>query len=212
MFSALRRGNLAKRGDFVIVKYKIINNFMEHKEIIEKIKPEMEKTISFLEKEFAKIRTGRASISLVEDIIVDCFGQKFPLKQLAAISSPEPKQIVIQPWDKSYIESIEKAISKSSLGTSPVVDKDILRINLPPLSDDYRKTLVRILSEKQEEARKTIRHWRGEAWEEVQEKTKTGEIREDDKFRAKDELQKLVDEYNKKIEEMGERKKKEILE
>lgn len=185
---------------------------MEHKEIIEKIKPEMDKTISFLKRELAKIRTGRASVSLVEDIIVDCFGQKFPLKQLAAISSPEPKQIVIQPWDKSYIESIEKAVSQSSLGTSPIVDKDILRINLPPLSDDYRKTLARVLSEKQEEARKTIRHWRGEAWEEIQEKTKQGEIREDDKFRAKDELQKLVDEHNKKIEEMGERKKKEILE
>ena len=202
--------DLAKGGDFVIVKY--INNFMEHKEIIERIKPEMDKTISFLERELAKIRTGRASVSLVEDIIVDCFGQKFPLKQLAAISSPEPKQIVIQPWDKSYIESIEKAVSQSSLGTSPIVDKDILRINLPPLSDDYRKTLARVLSEKQEEARKTIRHWRGEAWEEVQEKTKDGEIRKDDKFRAKDELQKLVDEYNKKIEDMGERKKKEILE
>jgi len=184
---------------------------MEYKEIIDNIKPELDKVISFLERELTKIRTGRASVSLVEDIIVDCFGQKLPLKQLAAISSPEPKQIVIQPWDKSYVESIEKAISNSSLGTSPVVDKDVIRVILPPLSDDYRKTLVRVLSERQEEARKTIRHWRGKAWEEVQEKTKTGEIREDDKFRAKDELQKLVDEYNKKIEEMGERKEKEIL-
>ena len=95
---------------------------------------------------------------------------------------------------------------------SPIVDKDILRITLPPLSDEYRKTLARGLSEKQEDARKTIRHWRGEAWEEVQEKTKEGEIREDDKFRAKDELQKLIDEYNKKIEALGNKKKKEILE
>lgn len=184
---------------------------MEYKEIVDNIKPELDKVISFLERELAKIRVGRASVSLVEDIIVDCFGEKLPLKQLAAISSPEPKQIVIQPWDKSYVESIEKAISNSSLGTSPVVDKDIIRVILPPLSDDYRKTLVRILSEKQEEARKTIRHWRGEAWEEVQNETKAGEIREDDKFRAKGELQKLVDEYNKKVEEIGERKKKEIL-
>lgn len=185
---------------------------MEYKEIINKVKPEMEKVISFLEKELAKIRTGRASASLVEDIVVDCFGQKFPLKQLASISSPEPKQIIIQPWDKSYIEGIEKAISKSSLGAAPIVDKDIIRISLPPLSEEYRKTLARMLSEKQEEAKKTIRHWRGEAWEQVQNETKTGEIREDDKFRAKDELQKIVDEYNKKIEEMGERKKKEIFE
>ena len=185
---------------------------MEYKEIIENIKPEMDKVIAFLEREVAKIRTGRSSVSLVEDIIVDCFGQKLPLKQLASISAPEPKQIIIQPWDKSYIEGIEKAISKSSLGASPVVDKDIVRISLPPLSDEYRKTLVRVLSEKQEEARKTIRHWRGEAWEQVQNETKTGEIREDDKFRAKDDLQKLVDEYNKKVEDLGKRKEKEILE
>jgi len=184
----------------------------DYKEIIEKTKPEMEKVISFLERELAKIRTGRASVSLIEDIVVECFNQKFPLKQLAAISSPSPKQIVIQPWDKSYIEPIEKAISQSSLGAGPIVDKDLIRISLPPLSEEYRSNLLRVLSEKQEEARKTIRHWRGEAWEEVQEKTKDGDIREDDKFRAKDELQDLVDEYNKKIEEMGERKKKEISE
>ena len=99
-----------------------------YKEIIQKIKPELEKVVSFLEKELAKIRTGRASPSLVEDIIVDCFGKKFPLKQLAAVSSPEPRQLVIQPWDKSYIESIEKALSDSTLGTAPIVDKDLIRI------------------------------------------------------------------------------------
>ncbi len=183
-----------------------------YKEIIEKIKPELEKVISFLEGELTKIRTGRASSSLVENTIVECFGQKFPLKQLAAISSSGPKQIVIQPWDKSYIEPIEKALSKSSLGTSPVVDKDLIRISLPPLSDEYRKSLLRIISEKQEEARKTIRRWREQAWNEVQEGFKNKEIREDNKFRAKDELQELVDKYNEKIEEMVERKEKEIME
>lgn len=183
---------------------------MSYKEIIQKIKPELEKVISFLENELAKIRTGRASPSLVEDLIVECFGGKFPLRQLAAISSPEPKQIVIQPWDKSYIGPIEKAISNSNLGLSPIVDKDLIRISLPPLSEEYRKDLLRFLSEKQEEARKTIRRWREKAWDEIQEKAKEGEIREDDKFRSKDELQKLVDEYHKKIEEIGERKKKEI--
>ena len=182
-----------------------------YKEIIDKIKPELEKVISFLEGELTKIRTGRASPSLVENTIVECFGEKFPLKQLAAISSQGPKQIIIQPWDKSYIEPIEKALSKSSLGTSPVVDKDLIRISLPPLSDEYRKSLLRIISEKQEESRKTIRRWREQAWDEIQEGFKNKEIREDDKFRAKDELQKLVDKYNEKIEEMVERKKKEIM-
>jgi len=182
----------------------------DYKDIIKKIRPELDKVIVFLERELAKVRTGRASISLVEDIVVDCFGSKLPLKQLAAISNPEPKQIVIQPWDKSYVESIERAISSSSIGAAPIVDKDVIRITFPSMSDEYRKELLRILSEKQEEARKTIRHWRGEAWEEVQEKTKQGEIREDDKFKAKDDLQKLVDEYSKKIDDLGERKKKEI--
>ena len=181
-----------------------------YKEIIEKIKPELEKTITYLEGEVMKIRTGHASPSLVENVVVDCFGEKFPLKQLAAISSPEPKQIVIQPWDKSYIEGIEKALSDSTLGVSPIVDKDTIRISLPPLSDEYRKNLIRLLSEKQEEVRQTIRRWREKAWNEIQTEAKEGNIREDDKFRAKDDLQKIVDEYNKKVEEIGERKKKEI--
>ena len=181
-----------------------------YKEIIDKIKPELDKVINFLERELAKIRTGKATPSLVEDVEVECFGQKFLLKQLAAISTPEPRQILIQPWDKSYLEPIEKALSQSVIGTSPIVDKDLVRLSLPPLSEEYRKNLLKILSEKMEEARKTIRHWREEVWDEIQEKTKTGEIREDDKFRAKDELQDLIDEYNQKIEEIGERKKKEI--
>ncbi|MDD2696717.1 MAG: ribosome recycling factor [Candidatus Pacebacteria bacterium] len=183
-----------------------------YKEILDKIKPELDKVVGFFDKELAKIRTSRATPSLVEDVVADCFGQKFPLKQLAAISVPEPRQILIQPWDRSYIEGIVQALGKTGVGASPVVDKDVIRINLPSLSEEYRKNLIRIISEKQEEARKTIRRWREEAWEEIQEKTKTGEIREDDKFRAKDELQKLVDDYNKKIEDVGEKKKKEVLE
>ena len=183
---------------------------VDYQEIIKKIEPELEKVIVFLEKETAGIRSGRANPSLVENIAVECFGQKFSLKQLAAISVPTPKEIIIQPWDRSYIEPIEKAISRSSLGVSPVVDKDIIRLVLPSLSEEYRRDLLRLLSEKQEEARKTIRHWRDEVWSEIQERTRKGEIREDDKFRAKDKLQELLDKYNEKIKEIGERKKKEI--
>ena len=183
---------------------------MEYKEIIDKIRPELDKAVGFLDREMAKIRTGRASPSLVEDVVVECFGQKFLLKQLAAISTPEPKQILIQPWDKSYIEGIVKALENTGSLSNPVVDKDSIRINLPPLSEEFRKNLLKLISEKQEETRITIRRWRDEAWDEIQEKFREGKIREDDKFRAKDELQDLVDEYNKKIEEMGERKKKEI--
>lgn len=183
-----------------------------HKEIISGIQPELDKTISFLEKEMSKVRTSRATPSLVEDVVADCFGQKFPLKQLAAISTPEPRQILIQPWDKSYMEGIVAALQKTGVGASPIVDKDTIRINLPSLTEDYRKELIRLLSEKKEEARKTVRHWREQAWSEIQEKAKEGEIREDDKFKAKEDLQKMIDEYNKKIEKIGEEKEKEIKE
>jgi ribosome recycling factor len=181
-------------------------------EIIKKIKPEMDKAVVFLEREISKIRTGRASPSLVEDIVVDCFGQKFPLKQLAAISSPEPKQVIIQPWDKSYVAGIETALRESSLGVSPIVDKDLIRIILPPLTEEYRKNLVKILAEKREDVYQTIRHWREKAWQEIQAGFKDGTIREDDKFKAKDALQKEVDEYNKKIDEAYDKKEKEIME
>ncbi|MDD5145001.1 MAG: ribosome-recycling factor [Candidatus Pacebacteria bacterium] len=183
-----------------------------YKEIIKKIQPELDKVIMFLEKELSKIRTGRANPSLVEDLVVDCFGQKFPLKQLAAISVPESKQILIQPWDKSYIEGIVFALGKTGVGASPIVDKDSIRINLPPMTEDYRKSLQRLISDKQEDARKTIRHWREEAWAEIQDKAKTGEIREDDKFHAKDDLQKLVDDFNEKIDNLGDKKKTEVAE
>lgn len=185
---------------------------MTHKEIINKIKPELDKVLHFLEKELSGIRTSRATPSLVEDVSVDCFGQFFPLKQLAAISTPEPKQILIEPWDSSYLEGIVRALEKTGVGANPIVDKKTIRINLPPLSEEYRKNLFKILSEKKEQSRQTIRKWREKAWNEVQEGFKKGEIREDDKFKAKDELQELIDDYNKKIDQIGERKEKEILE
>lgn len=185
---------------------------MTYQEIIEKIKPEIENTVHFLEEELQKIQTGRASPSLIENIQIECFDQKFPLKQLAAISLSGTRQIIIQPWDKSYIEPIEKAIARSAISISPVVDKDVIRVSFPQLSEEYRRDLLRVISAKMEDARRTIRHWREEAWREIQEKAKEGEIREDDKFRGKDKLQELIDESNKKVEEMIERKNKEITE
>jgi len=181
-----------------------------YKEIIDKIKPELEKTIKFFEGELQKLRTSRASPSLVEDVEVDCFGSKFPLKQLGAISSPQSNQIVIQPWDKSYLEPIEKAISQAGLGMSAIVDKNVIRLNLPLLTEEYRETLIKNLNEKAEQARRTIRHWREMAWDEIQEAFKEKKITEDDKFRGKDELQELIDEKNDQIKEMVEKKKQEI--
>ncbi len=171
----------------------------------------MRTSIEVLKRELASIRTGRASPALVEHIRVDYAGVPTPLNQLARVSVPEARLLVIQPWDKSYIEGIVRALEQTGVGANPIVDKDTIRISLPPLSEEYRKNLVHLISEKQEEARKTIRHWREEAWSEIQEKTKNGEIREDDKFRAKDKLQELIDEYSEKIEKSGEKKKKEVL-
>ena len=181
-----------------------------YKEIIEKIKPELDKALEFFSKELSKIRTGQASPALVEDVSIDAFDQKMSLKQLAAITCPDRRQIVIQPWDTSYLAPIEKALQNSHMGISPIVDNDIIRINLPPLTQEFRQTLLKVLGEKAEEAKKTIRHWREEAWNEIQDKTRKGEIREDDKFRGKEALQKFIDEYIKNIDELVERKTNEI--
>lgn len=181
-----------------------------YQEIINKIKPELDKTIEFLEQELAKIRSAGLSPSLVENIMVDCFDQSVPLKQLGAITSPKPREIVIQPWDKSYIEAIEKAIFRANLSVTPVIDKDLIRLSSPSLTGEYRKKLLRILSEQTEATRKTVRRWREEAWKEIQKEFQEGKISEDGKFRAKDELQKIINEYNKKVEEIKERKTKEI--
>jgi len=183
-----------------------------YREIINKIKPELEKSVNFLDRELAKIRTGRVSPSLIEDLIVDCYGGKNPLKQLSSISVSGPRALCIQPWDHSIILNIEKAILESNLGINPIVDKDKILLSLPPVSEEYRKNLLRVLNEKLEATRLTLRRWREEAWRQIQEGFRQGEIREDDKFRAKDELQELIDEYNGKIKEIEEKKKQEIME
>ena len=181
-----------------------------HQEIINKIKPQLDKTIAYIAGEFSKVRTGQASPALVADIMVDVFGQKMALKQLAAITTPEPRQLLIDPWDKSYLEAIEKALQASSLGTSPIVDNDVIRIKLPEMTQEYRTQLLRLVAEKAEEGKKTLRRWREEAWNEIQEKTRQGKIREDDKFRGKEELQKMIDEYTAKIDELVAKKTNEI--
>ena len=184
---------------------------MSYKEFIDKVKPEFEKSFKFLEQEMAKIRTSRASPSLIEDIEVNAFGSKFALKQLGAISTPQTNQIVIQPWDVSYIEPIEKAIAQSGLGMSTAVDKNIIRLNLPLLTEEYRQALGKTLNEKAEQTKQTIRRQREDAWNKIQAAERAKEIPEDDKFRGKDELQKLVDDYQEKIKNLVEKKKNELI-
>ncbi len=182
----------------------------EYKSIIENIKPEMQKVVDHFSEEVKRVRTDRATPSLVEDIVVNCFDQKLPLKQLAAISCPEKRQILIQPWDKSYMKDIVTGIQKSEAELSPVVEESAIRITLPPLTEEYRKDLLRLLSNKKEEARVTLRKIREESWKEIQNKCKSGEIKEDDKYKAKDDLQEVIDEYNEKLDEIARKKEEEI--
>ena len=184
---------------------------MTYKEFIDSIRPEFEKALKFLEGETAKLRTSRASPALVEDVQVNYMGDTFAVKQLAAISCPQPNQIIIQPWDASYIEAIEKAIASSGLGMSAAVDKNAIRLSLPLLTEEYRNNLMKLLNEKAEQARETMRHWRDDAWSKIQTAQREKKLSEDDKFRGKEGLQKLIDEYQKKIGDLIERKKAEVM-
>ena len=181
-----------------------------YKQLIDNLKPELDKAMEFLKKELVKIKTSRATPAMVEDIMVECYNQKLPIKQLGSIGTPQPRLITIQPWDKSILSDIEKAIRNQS-SFSPVVDGEIVRINIPSLSEDQRKEYVKIIAEKAEEARISIRLHRERIWKEIQEMERKGEIREDDKFRAKDDLQELIDDYNKKIDEMKKNKEQDVM-
>ncbi len=181
-----------------------------YEQIIKEKEPEMAKVLDFVTKKIASFRTGRASPALVENIQADSFGQMMPIKQLAAISVPSARQLSIQPWDSSYMEAIEKAIIREGAGLSPVIQGDAIIINMPPMSEELRKELSRAVSQINDDAKKTVRKYRDEAWSDIQAKTREGLIREDDKFKAKDKLQEAVDKYNNKIDELIERKKAEI--
>lgn len=182
-----------------------------YQEIIKRNKSNFEKTMEKLKQEISAFRTGQASPAILENVIVDCYDTKMPLKQVAAINIKDARTIAIQPWDKAIIKNIEKAIITSTPGVSSAIDSDIIRISLPAPSEESRKEVVRALHQKLEEARISIRQVREGIWKEMQNLADLGKIREDDKFRGKDELQKMVDDYNDKIKEVGEKKEKEIL-
>lgn len=182
-----------------------------YKEAINKIKPKLEKTVDYLKNELLGLQAGRATPSLIENLEIDAYGQKMLLKELAAIQVPEPRLIIVKPWDREIITNIEAAIRESKIGISPVTEEDFIRLNIPPLSEERRKELVKIINEKIEECKISVRRSREEVWKEIQEMEKNKEITEDGRYKAKDELQKLIDEYNKKIDEMKKKKEKEIM-
>ena len=172
----------------------------------------MKKAIEAVLREFATVRTGRASPSLVEGMHIDYYGTPTLLKQLATISVPDAHLLVIQPWDPSVIPAIEKAIQKSNLGINPSCDGKIIRLPLPPLSKERRDELVKLVKKMTEEGRVSLRTIRHHAKEEIDKLEKDKAISEDDKFRALAELQKFIDKYNSRVEQILEDKEKEILE
>lgn len=172
----------------------------------------MQKSVKALQDEFAAIRTGRASTSLFDRIMVDYYGTPTPLNQVASISTPEARLVVIQPWDKGALGEIEKAIQKSELSLNPNNDGKIIRINIPPLTEDRRKEIVKSAKQLAEQAKVAIRNIRRDANDHLKQQQKDAEISEDEEKRLQDEVQKLTDTYTKEISRLLDAKEQEILE
>lgn len=181
-------------------------------EILSEIRQKMNKTTEALERDFKRIRTGRASTALLEGIRVDCYDTQMPIEQVASIAAPESRLITIQPWDLSVIGDIEKAILKSELGLTPANDGKIIRISIPPLTEERRKELAKLAKKMAEENRISIRNLRREANEMFKELKTEKEISEDEFFKSQDDVQKITDQFIKKIDEITSRKEKEIIE
>jgi ribosome recycling factor len=181
-------------------------------QIVSKTKPGMEKAVEHFKEELGKLRTGRANAAMVENLTVDYYGSKSPLKQIANINVPEPRLIVIAPWNKDNLVDIEKAINDAQLGFNPTNDGQVIRIAVPALNEERRLELAKVLGKYAEVARVAVRQAREEAWDEIQEMVKEGQLGEDSKFSGKEKLQKIVDEYNSKIEGIREKKEKEVME
>ncbi|BBO72546.1 ribosome-recycling factor [Desulfosarcina alkanivorans] len=179
---------------------------------LQETKDRMGKTITALENELKRVRTGRASLSLLDGIRVDYYGTQTQLNQMASLSVPESRLIVIQPWDVSAIKDIEKAILKSDLGLTPSSDGKLIRISIPPLTEERRKELVKVVGKMCEEHKVAARNIRRDSNELLKGFKKDGDISEDDAFKAQDSVQKITDEYINRIDEVYKNKEKEILE
>jgi ribosome recycling factor len=184
---------------------------MTQQEVLDTMEEKMMKTIEFVHNEFATIRTGKASTSLVENIQVEAYGSHMRLRELAGISTPEPRLIVVQPWDVTLVQAVEKAIQKSELGITPRLDGKIIRIPIPELDKERRHELDKVCKKMAEEGRIAIRSERRQAHDQVKKLQKDGEITEDDLEHAEKEIQNKTDEYVKEIDTVLSHKEKEIL-
>ena len=181
-------------------------------EIIEKLENSMEEAIEALRREFSKVRTGRASLSLLDGIKVQYYGEVTPLNQVATLSVPEARLITIQPWDTKVIGEIEKAIQKSGLGLTPINDGKLIRISIPNLTEERRQELIKVVKKMTEECKVSLRNTRRDINNMLKDMKKEKEISEDDMFKLQDEVQKITDKYAKKSDEVLEAKEKEVLE
>ena len=181
-------------------------------EIYEDTRESMGKSVSALKNEFNKVRTGRASASILDGIRVDYYGTLTPLNQMATLAVPESRLITIQPWDVSVIKDIEKALLKSDLGLTPSSDGKIIRISIPPLTEERRKELVKVIYKMCEDHKVAVRNIRRDSNEMLKELKKDSEISEDDAFKGQEQVQKITDEHIKRIDETTKEKEKEILE
>jgi ribosome recycling factor len=185
---------------------------MMPKQIISSTKDKMTKAIQAFSRELASIRAGRANASLLDRITVDYYGAPTPVNQLAGISVPEARLLLIQPYDKTVLGDIEKAIMKSDLGLNPTSDGNIIRIAIPALTEERRKELVKVVKKEAEEAKVAIRNIRRDGNEELKKLEKNGDITEDDLRGYSDDIQKVTDEYISKVDSVTKEKEKEILE
>jgi len=173
---------------------------------------QMDKNLEAISKEFASVRTGKAAPALLDTVQVDAYGSKMPLKQTATVTAPEPHLLVVQPWDTNLVNTVAKAIQSADLGLNPSVDGNIIRVSIPPLTEERRREMVKVLHRMTEEGRVAVRHARHKAKTEIERQKKDGEISEDQMRRHIDTLQELTDGHIKKLDEMMERKEKEVME
>jgi ribosome recycling factor len=176
------------------------------------IEPKMQRAVEAMERDFHAIRTGRATSALVERVVVDYYGTPTPINQLAGISVPDAHLIVIQPWDRSVLSAIEKAITRSDIGLVPNVDGTVVRLNVPPLTEERRHELVKQVRRRAEDARVEVRNHRREAADQLKKALRDGDLSEDEERRDLEALQKLTDRYIEGIEARAERKEAEVLE
>lgn len=182
------------------------------KQVLRETEERMKKAIEALQVDLRGIRTGRASPALVERVRVNYYGTPTNLAELASISAPEPQLLTIRPWDASVLKEIERAILQSDLGLTPINDGKIIRLSIPPLTEERRRELTKVVAKRLEEARVAVRNCRRDALEDLKGLEKEKQISEDDFFTGKEELQKLTDKYIALVDEIGKAKEREILE